>query len=248
MAESANLSVAILAGGVATRLRPITETIPKILVEVAGEPFLSHQLRLLRSNGLTKVVLCLGHLGHMVVEKYGDGANWDMEIQYSFDGETLLGTGGALIRALPMLDRNFYVLYGDSYLLVDYQAVGRAFLASRQLGLMTVFKNREAWDASNVWFENGKIRDYSKTNKTPRMEHIDYGLSLFQAKAFDRHPPNTLIDLSTIQTDLVARQELVGYEMSARFYEIGSHAGLAELSHIMASCEFGHSPNKTPSL
>ena len=130
MAGSAKLPVAVLAGGVATRLRPITETIPKILVEVAGEPFLSHQLRLLRSNGLTKVVLCLGYLGHMVVEKYGDGADWDMEIQYSFDGETLLGTGGALVRALPMLDRNFYVLYGDSYLPVDYQAVGRAALDS----------------------------------------------------------------------------------------------------------------------
>ena len=248
MAGSAKLPVSVLAGGVATRLRPITETIPKILVEVAGEPFLSHQLRLLRSNGLTKVVLCLGYLGHMVVEKYGDGADWDMEIQYSFDGETLLGTGGALVRALPMLDRNFYVLYGDSYLPVDYQAVGRAFLACRQLGLMTVFKNREAWDTSNVWFENAKILDYSKTKKTPRMDHIDYGLSLFQAEAFDRCPRNTPIDLSTIQADLVASQELAGYEMGERFYEIGSHAGLAELDHIMTAREFRPNPHKISAL
>jgi NDP-sugar pyrophosphorylase family protein len=228
-----DLPVALLAGGMATRLRPITEKIPKLLVEVAGEPFFSHQLRLLKKNGLTKIVLCVGYLGDMIVEQYGDGSKWGVEIQYSFDGEKLLGTGGALIRALPKLGDAFYVLYGDSYLPVDYQAVGRAFLASGKLGLMTVFENREAYDASNVWFEDGRIRLYSKKEKLPQMKHIDYGLGLFRAAAFAGCPRDAVVDLATVQTDLCARGELAGYEMKERFYEIGSHAGLAELNQLL---------------
>lgn len=232
-ARSADLPVALLAGGMATRLRPITEKIPKLLVEVAGEPFFSHQLRLLRKNDLTKIVLCVGYLGDMIVEQYGDGAKWGVELQYSFDGEKLLGTGGALIRALPMLGEAFYVLYGDSYLPIDYQAVGRSFLDSGKLGLMTVFENHEAYDASNVWFEDGRIRLYSKKEKLPQMRHIDYGLGLFRAAAFAGCPRDAAVDLATVQTDLCAHGELAGYEIKERFYEIGSHAGLAELNQLL---------------
>src|SRR5215212_1845923 len=148
---SSDLPVAILAGGLATRLRPITEKIPKLLVEVAGEPFFSHQLRLLKKAGLKRIVLCVGYLGEMIVEGYGDGTKWGMEIQYSFDGPKLRGTGGALIQALPKLGNAFYVLYGDSYLPIDYLRVGDHFLRSGKLGLMTVFENHERYDASNVW-------------------------------------------------------------------------------------------------
>ncbi len=231
--EPSQLPVALLAGGLATRLRPITEKIPKLLVEVAGEPFFSHQLRLLKKNGLTKIVLCVGYLGEQIVAQYGDGAKWGVEIQYSFDGEKLLGTGGALIRALPKLGDAFYVLYGDSYLPVDYQAVGRAFLASGKLGLMTVFENHEAYDASNVWFEDGRIRLYSKTEKPPQMKHIDYGLGLFRAAAFAGCPRDAVVDLAAVQTDLCRRGELAGYEMPERFYEIGSPAGLKELDELL---------------
>ena len=225
--------VAILAGGLATRLRPVTEKIPKLLVEVAGEPFFNHQLRLLKKAGLTRVVLCVGHLGEMIVDRYGDGAKWGVSIDYSFDGPKLLGTGGALIRALPKLGEAFYVLYGDSYLPVDYQAVGRAFLQSGKLGLMTVFENREAYDASNVWFQDGGIRAYGKKDKVPQMRHIDYGLGLFRAGAFTGLPRDAVVDLAAVQADLVRRGELAGFEMKERFYEIGSHAGLAELDRLL---------------
>lgn len=235
MVSSASLPVALLAGGMATRLRPITEKIPKLLVEVAGEPFFSHQLRLLKKNGLTKIVLCVGYLGDMIVRQYGDGSQWGVEIQYSFDGEKLLGTGGALIRALPKLGDAFYVLYGDSYLPIDYQAVGRSFLDSGKLGLMTVFENHEAYDASNVWFEHGGIKLYSKKEKVPQMKHIDYGLGVFRAAAFDGYPRDAVVDLATVQTDLVKRGQLAGYEMPERFYEIGSHAGLEELNRLLAT-------------
>jgi NDP-sugar pyrophosphorylase family protein len=225
--------VAILAGGLATRLRPITEKIPKLLVEVAGEPFFSHQLRLLKKNGLTKIVLCVGHLGEQIVAHYGDGSKWGVQLEYSFDGDRLLGTGGALIRALPKLGEAFYVLYGDSYLPIDYQAVGRAFLASGQPALMTVFENREAYDASNVWFEAGRIRLYSKTEKPPQMRHIDYGLGVFRADAFAACPRDAVVDLAAVQSGLSRAGRLAGYELKERFYEIGSPAGLAELDALL---------------
>jgi NDP-sugar pyrophosphorylase family protein len=228
-----NFPVALLAGGLATRLRPMTEKIPKLLVEVAGEPFFSHQLRLLKKAGLTRVVLCVGYLGEMIVEQYGDGSKWGVQIDYSFDGPKLLGTGGALIHALPKLGDAFYVLYGDSYLPIDYQAVGRAFLESGQPGLMTVFENREAYDASNVWFENGQIRLYSKKEKPPQMRHIDYGLGVFRSAAFAGYPRDTVVDLAVVQADLCARGELAGYEIDRRFYEIGSPAGLKELDQFL---------------
>ena len=225
--------MAILAGGLATRLHPLTKKIPKLLVEVAGEPFFSHQLRLLRQSGLTRAVLCVGHLGEQIAAHYGDGKKWGVHLDYSFDGEKLLGTGGALIRALPLLGDAFYVLYGDSYLPVDYRAVGRAFLASGQPGLMTVFENRGAYDASNVQFESGQIKLYDKKNKTPQMHHIDYGLGVFSASAFARCPRGAAVDLAAVQTDLCRRGELAGFEVRERFYEIGSPAGLNELDQLL---------------
>jgi len=241
MASAPDLPVALLAGGLATRLRPVTEKIPKLLVEVAGEPFFNHQLRLLRAAGLTRVVLCVGHLGEQIVDQYGNGSGWDMHLDYSFDGPKLLGTGGALIRALPKLGDAFYVLYGDSYLPCDYRAVGRSFLDSGKLGLMTVFENREAYDASNVWFEDGRIRLYSKQEKLPQMRHIDYGLGVFRAAAFAGCARDAVVDLATVQTDLCRRGELAGCEMRERFYEIGSPAGLNELDQLLRN---GFSPRQ----
>jgi NDP-sugar pyrophosphorylase family protein len=237
-----DLPVAILAGGLATRLRPITEKVPKLLIEVAGEPFFSHQIRLLKAAGLTRLVLCVGYLGEKVVAQYGDGSDWGVKIEYVFDGPTLLGTGGALIQALPKLGAAFYTLYGDSYLPVDYVAVGRYFLESGKLGLMTVFKNAGRYDTSNVWFANGKIRRYDKKEKVPQMHHIDYGLGLFRAAAFAPFPSNAVVDLQEVQKALLARGELAGYEMSQRFYEIGSQAGLRELDELLLPKTSGPRP------
>jgi NDP-sugar pyrophosphorylase family protein len=239
--SSSDLPVALLAGGMATRLRPITEKIPKLLVEVAGEPFFSHQLRLLKSNGLTRIVLCVGYLGDMIVDRYGDGAKWGVKIDYSFDGPKLLGTGGALIAALPKLGDAFYVLYGDSYLPIDYRAVGDFFQRSGKLGLMTVYENRERYDTSNVQFADGEIKIYDKKNKTPAMYHIDYGLGLFRAAAFDGFARNAVVDLAEVQKSLVAKRQLAGYEMRERFYEIGSHDGLNELDGLLRTHQLPNS-------
>lgn len=231
--RSSDLPVAILAGGLATRLRPITEKVPKLLVEVAGEPFFSHQIRLLKGAGLTRLVLCVGYLGEKIVELYGDGAKWGVKIEYSFDGPKLLGTGGALIRALPKLGDAFFVLYGDSYLPVDYATVGKFFLGSGQLGLMTVYENHGKYDTSNVWFEGGEIKVYDKKARRPEMHHIDYGLGAFRAEAFEGFPRDAVVDLAEVQKALVARRQLAGYEIGQRFYEIGSHEGLQELDVLL---------------
>ncbi|HYD83483.1 MAG TPA: nucleotidyltransferase family protein, partial [Opitutus sp.] len=220
--NSADLPVAILAGGLATRLRPITESIPKLLVDVAGEPFFTHQIRLLKAASLTRLVLCIGYLGERIVELYGDGSRHGVQIDYVFDGPKLLGTGGALIQALPQLGDAFYVLYGDSYLPINYTEVGDAFLRSGRQGLMTVYENRERYDTSNVWFEAGRIRLYDKKNKLPQMQHIDYGLGVFRASAFNDFARDAVIDLADVQKSLVQRNELAGYEVTQRFYEIGS--------------------------
>ncbi len=225
----AEIPVALLAGGLATRLRPITEKVPKVLVPIAGQPFLAHQLALLRGQGLRRVVLCLGHLGEMVVKEFGNGATCGMQLDYSFDGPKLLGTGGALRQALPKLGERFFVLYGDSYLTCPFAPIADFFARTGKAGLMTVYRNEGLYDTSNVVFRDGEIAVYDKKVKLPEMRHIDYGLSLFRADVFERYPAEEKFDLADVMTKLVAEKQLAGYEVPERFYEIGSHEGLAEL-------------------
>jgi NDP-sugar pyrophosphorylase family protein len=228
------LPVAILAGGLATRLRPVTETIPKALVEINGEPFIAHQLRLLAANGIRRVVLCIGYRGEMITDYAGDGSRFGIDIAYSPDGPELRGTAGAIAQARSLLGEKFFVLYGDSYLPCDYQAIQGAFEQSGKMALMTVFDNGDRWDASNVVFANGRILVYSKKQRTPDMRYIDYGLGAFHASAFNEIAPTGAFDLADLYAQLLARGELAGFEVHERFYENGSFAGIQELSDYLA--------------
>ena len=218
--------IAVLAGGLATLMRPLTENVPKSLLEVAGEPFIGHQLRLFRRKGIRRVVLCTGFLGEMIEEFVGDGSRFGLEVAYSSDGTIPIGTGGALYRALPLLGQNFFVTYGDSYLDVDFSQVADAFDRAGRPGLMTVLHNTNQWDTSNVEFANGRILQYSKT-PTSAMAHIDFGLSLLSANAL-AEAPTPPFDLAQVYNAMVTRGEMTGYEVHQRFYEIGSMTGLAE--------------------
>jgi NDP-sugar pyrophosphorylase family protein len=229
--------VAILAGGLATRLRPITTTIPKAMVEVAGKPFIDWQLTQLRAQGLNHVVLCLGFLGEQVEEFVGDGSRWGLQVGYSYDGEVLLGTGGALRRALPQLGDAFWILYGDSYLPVDYAAVAATWKRSGLPGLMTVYRNEGLYDTSNVIFEQDSIVLYDKKQQLPEMAHIDYGLGLLNSDILAAWPENHVFDLAEVYTAMVKQGQMAGHEVHQRFYEIGSHAGLAELSDLLLKTE-----------
>ena len=228
------IPVAILAGGLATRLRPITEKIPKSLVPVAGRPFLAHQLEMLHARGLRRVVLCIGHLGEMIQDEFGNEA-YGIKLDYSFDGKKLLGTGGAIKRALPMLGEEFFILYGDSYLPIQYAPVAEFFHRSGKPGLMTVYRNEGLYDVSNVVFTAGEIKVYDKKLRLPEMHHIDYGLSLFKSSVFKSYPADEKFDLADVMGKLVRKKQLAGYEVTERFFEMGSPAGLAELESLLQS-------------
>jgi len=223
------LPVVILAGGLATRLRPLTENIPKALVEINGEPFLAHQLRLLRAAGIERVVLCTGYLGEKIRAWLGSGGAFDLRVDYSRDWPVLRGTAGAIRKALHLAGPRFFVLYGDSYLPCDYAQVQQAFEAFGKPALMTIHANEGRWDVSNVEFTGGRLLAYDKKNRTPRMRHIDYGLGVFAAEAFD----DPVSDLALLYRHLLERDELAAFEAPQRFYEIGSFQGIEELSEYL---------------
>lgn len=243
-----DVPVALLAGGLATRLRPVTETVPKALVEVAGRPFLDHQVALLRRHGVRRLVLCLGHLGDRVEAHLGDGRRHGVEVRYSHDGPAPLGTGGALRRALPLLGEVFWVVYGDSYTDVDFRAVLAAFGRSGAAGLMTVIRNAGRWDRSNARFARGRLLRYDKAAPTPDMTYIDYGVALLRAPVVARLPEGRPADLADVYRDLVAAGDMVGYPVPVRrrFYEIGTPAGLAETRAFLGRRERVRPPGATP--
>jgi NDP-sugar pyrophosphorylase family protein len=221
--------VALLAGGLATRLRPMTETIPKALVDLAGKPFIDHQLALLHRNGIRKVVLCLGYLGEQVERHLGDGLSIGMELEYAYDGDKLMGTGGALRRAAHWLGDVCWVMYGDSYMDIDYRAVLADFASKPDaLGLMTVLRNDNQWDRSNVVFRDGRLIRYDKRAQTPEMNFVDYGVQLLRREALERIPADRPYDLADLYAGLSNEGRLAGHEVFNRFYEIGTPASLEE--------------------
>ena len=234
MSQSVELMPAvILAGGLATRLRPLTQRIPKALIEVAGHPFLWHQLQLLKRRGIRRVVLLVGHLGESIQQRFQDGAELGIRIDYSFDGPVLLGTAGAIRQASPLLPERFFVLYGDSYLPCDYAAVEAAFRQSGLPGLMTVYRNQDLYDTSNVEYDGGRILRYDKSNRTPAMHHIDYGLGAFHRSVFEAIPAGQARDLATVYQDLLHAGSLAAFEVHQRFYEIGSPEGLRDTAEFL---------------
>jgi MurNAc alpha-1-phosphate uridylyltransferase len=227
--------VALLAGGLSTRLRPITATIPKSMVRVAGEPFIAHQLRLLARQGVQEVVICCGFLGEQIEDFVKTGSQFGCYVSYSYDGTPLKGTGGAIKQALARLGDHFFVLYGDSYLPIEFRPVYEEFLRAGTLGLMTLFHNYGRWDKSNVDFRGCRILRYDKIHGTPEMEYVDYGLGILTAKAFAHCGADDMFDLSNVYRDLVASGQLAGCEVTQRFYEIGTPCGLRETDELLSS-------------
>ncbi|WP_446743788.1 sugar phosphate nucleotidyltransferase [Silvibacterium acidisoli] len=226
-------SLALLAGGLATRLGELTASVPKSLLPVAGEPFLAHQLRRLAGEGVEDVVICCGHLGDMIEDFAGDGSRFGCRLRYSCDGPDLLGTGGAVRRALPLLGELFWVMYGDSYLTVPFAPVVDAFQAAGKPALMTVFANEGRWGASNVELSAGKIVRYEKRKAVAAMRHIDYGLSLFTPRAFAASAAEEPFDLGDLQKELVESGDMACFEAGERFYEIGSLSGIEETNAML---------------
>jgi NDP-sugar pyrophosphorylase family protein len=220
--------VALLAGGLGTRLGTIAQRMPKALVDVAGKPFIDHQMLLLRRNGVRRVVICLGYLGEQIERHLGDGSALGMRLEYSHDGPRPLGTGGAVRAALDRLGEVFWVIYGDSYLDIDYPAILDHFDVSGADALMTVLRNDNRWDRSNVIFSDGRLLRYDKVHPTPDMNYVDYGAALLNRQTLADVPADQAFDLADLYCRLVAQQRMIGYEVTRRFYEIGTAASLEE--------------------
>jgi NDP-sugar pyrophosphorylase family protein len=233
----------ILAGGLGTRMRPLTETVPKSLLPVLGRPFIEHQLAWLAGHGVREVLLSIGRLGEQIEQHVGDGSRFGVSVRYVNEGEALIGTAGALRLALDRgaLDSEFLLTYGDSYLPIDFAAVADAFRRSGKPALMTVFENQGRWDTSNVVFdrESETIVLYDK-QRTLRpagdYRYIDYGVSALARSVIEQGvPASGKFDLADVFGPLSQRGELAGLEVSERFYEIGSPAGLADLETFLGS-------------
>ena len=221
--------VVVLSGGLATRMRTYTEKIPKAMIDIAGKPFIHWQLVMLKEQQVEHVILCIGHLGEMIEAYAGDGSEYGLKLTYSYDGDKLLGTGGAIKKIEDDLPDIFFVLYGDSYLEIPYAPLVNAFASSGKKGLMTVYENADLYDVSNVIFQNGELITYRKHDKVKEMRHIDYGLGILRKEAFREFPADEVFDLAEVYEKLVNEKQLFGFEVFKRFYEIGSPGGLQEL-------------------
>jgi NDP-sugar pyrophosphorylase family protein len=231
------VQVLVLAGGLGTRMRPRTDTMPKALLPVAGRPFAERQVELLVDHGVDDIVFAVAYLGHMIQDTLGDGRRWGIGIRYVDEGEHRRGTGGAtrLFVDSGLADDDFAVLYGDSYLPIDYQAVWDAYAAADQPALMTVIRNHDRWDTSNAELAEGRVRYRKGTGPETGMTYIDYGLSVVSARVVsERIPRDAVSDLAELFTDLGERGMLAGFEVYERFYEVGSESGIADLEDMLA--------------
>ena len=227
------LPIAILAGGLATRLGELTRDTPKSLLEIENKPFIYWQLSLLKRKGIEKVVLCLSHKSEMIKNYVQDGSKFGLSVEYSFDGETQLGTGGAIKNALNYLGDKFMVLYGDSYLDVDFKEIENKYLKSKMPALMTVYRNENQFDQSNVYFEEDVIKEYNKGDNDSKFKFIDFGLNFFEKKVFDNYSNSQKFDLAEVCSFLAKSGKLGGYEVKNRFYEVGSKLGIQEFQQYI---------------
>jgi N-acetyl-alpha-D-muramate 1-phosphate uridylyltransferase len=228
------LPVAILAGGLASRLHPISARVPKSLLPIAGRPFILHQLELLKSNGIERVVLCVGHLAGQIHAVVGDGRKFGLAVDYSFDGSPLLGTGGALKQALPLLGDEFLVVNGDSYVPCAFARIQSAYFAAGLPALMAVLRNDNRWDKSNVLLRNGELIEYDKRSWRLGMSHIDFGVTVLSRGIFARYGASKVIDLADVCRDLSLNGQLAAFEVTERFYEIGSLQGIADTEEFLS--------------
>lgn len=229
------MQAVILAGGLGTRLKPLTEEIPKSMIQIQGKPFLEHQLNLLRRREISDIVLCVGYHGEKIKEYFGDGKGFGVKIRYSEETKKLLGTAGALKNARDLLDDAFFVTYGDAYLILDYRGVMQYFKKFNKFGLMVVLKNFDRYDKSNVVVEGDLIKVYDKQRRAPDMVYIDFGVSVLRKKALDLVPKGKVIDLEKFYHELIRRRELLAFETQQRFYEVGSQKGLKEFERLVSS-------------
>lgn len=228
------MQVAILAGGLATRLGDLTRNQPKSTLKIRGKTFMEYQFELLRRAGIKNIVLCIGYMGEQIESYFGDGKRFGVNIDYSYEGKPL-GTAGALKKAESMLGDPFFTMYGDSYLSLDFPAAMQYFKSQNKPALMTVYKNYDRYDRSNTVIEGNLVKKFSKKERTEDMVYIEYGANIFRKEALRLIPKNQSCSLDDLFLMLIEKEELLAYEVEERFYEIGSLSGLKEFEEFVRS-------------
>lgn len=234
------MQMVILAGGLATRMMPLTSKLPKSMLQIKGRPFLEYQLELLKEYEIKDVLLCVGYKGELIKDHFGDGRKFGVNLSYSFDGDKLLGTAGALKKAYKLLGENFFLMYGDSYLPYDYQKIEESFKRSNKLSLMVAYKNQNRFDKSNILISEGLIKLYDKTLRGENLEYIDAGLSILKKEVLNLVPDDEPYDLEELYRTLISEEEMSAYEVKQRFYQIGSFEGLEEFKNLVEKGEKIH--------
>jgi len=231
------MQVAILAGGLATRLRPLTVKIPKSLLQIQNKPFLEYQLDFLKRGGVKDIVLCVGYLGEQIKRHFGNGKEFGVNISYSHEDKNLLGTAGALKNAQNLLQDTFFTMYGDSYLFLDFSAIMSYFKSQDKLALMTVYKNHDRYDKSNTVIAGNLVKYYSKKEKSEGMVYIEYGANIFKKEILEFIPEGQPYTLEALFPRLIEQEQLLAYEVHKRFYQIGSPEGLEEFKRYVLESE-----------
>jgi len=234
------MQMVILAGGLATRMMPLTSKLPKSMLQIKGRPFLEYQLELLKEYEIKDILLCVGYKGELIKNHFGDGRKFGVNLSYSFDGDKLLGTAGALKKAYKLLNENFFLMYGDSYLPYDYQEIERHFRDSVKLSLMVAYRNQNKFDKSNLLIQDGMIKLYDKTLRGENLEYIDAGLSILKKEVLNLVPEEEPYDLEELYRALISEEEMSAFEVKQRFYQIGSFEGLEEFKNLVEKGERIH--------
>lgn len=218
------MQAVILAGGLGTRLRPLTEKVPKVMVAVNGEPFLLHLLQLLKSQGINDIVLCIGYLGQHVKDSFGNGEAMGVNLRYSEEKGKLLGTGGALKQAQSLLDDYFLVINGDTYLPIDYRKVEKAFLRRGKKALMVVYDNRDDTEVKNnvALDDDLMVKSYDKNHPDRNFHHVEAGALALRKEVLDMIREGDAISLEAgLYPGLIQQGEMAAFVARQRFYDIG---------------------------
>jgi NDP-sugar pyrophosphorylase family protein len=223
----------ILCGGLATRLGSLTKNVPKSLIKIYEKPFLQYQIEILKKRSINDIVLCVGHLSEQIKEYFGNGEKFGVNIKYSYDGDKQLGPIGAIKNAEKLLEKEFFIMYGDSYLDIDFQKISSYFNEFDKLGLMAVYKNFDKYDKSNLIIKNNMIIAYGEKERTKDMVYIDSGTSILKKEALNLIPKQTFFSTGDFFTKLISKNELLAFEIEKRFYHIGNPEALEEFSNFI---------------
>jgi len=229
------MQAVILAGGEGTRLRPLTTSLPKSMIPIAGKPFLDYEIMLLKRTGVIDFVICIGYKGEIIRSHFGNGESFGVKIRYSDDGDMLLGTAGSLKKAQALLADGFFITYGDAYPIIDYHAAWNRFLSTGKIAMMVVLKNSNKYGRSNTVVQNGQVTFYSKKETVPGMEYIEFGVTFMNKQALDMLAGDYPIDLELLYRKIICNNQMAAVEVKQRIYDIGSPEGLRDFGELVGS-------------